>query len=90
MRPAWRVPGAVATALMQRETLWVGDSLVARDASGKICALINLDSKTRIKKAGPSTSGRIVGISGVLEAGDVFVVPKDEQTTRELAVSRVW
>jgi len=80
--------GTVATTLVTRGTLRVGDYFVAGEASGKVRALIGFDGKTRIKEAGPSTPVGVVGISGVPEAGDVFVVAEDEQTARELADSR--
>lgn len=80
--------GTVATTLIQRGTVRVGDSFVAGEANGKVRALIGFDGKTRYKEAGPSTPVSIVGINGVPEAGDLFVVAEDEQTARELAASR--
>jgi translation initiation factor IF-2 len=61
---------------------------VAGEASGKVRALIGFDGKTRYKEAGPATPVSIVGINGVPEAGDLFVVAEDEQTARELAAAR--
>ncbi|KAL7547456.1 hypothetical protein ACHAWF_010757 [Thalassiosira exigua] len=80
--------GTVATTLVQRGTLRVGDSFVAGEASGRVRALIGFDGKTRYKEVGPSTPVSVVGINGVPEAGDLFVVAEDEQTARELAASR--
>ena len=80
--------GTVATTLIQKGTVRVGDSFVAGEASGKVRAIIGYDGKKRLKEAGPSTPVNIVGINGVPEAGDLFVVAEDEQTARELAVSR--
>ena len=80
--------GTVATTLIQRGTVRVGDSFVAGEANGKVRALIGFDGKTRYKEAGPSTPVSIVGINGVPEAGDLFVVAEDEQTARELAAAR--
>jgi len=80
--------GTVATTLIQKGTIKVGDSFVAGEASGKVRALIGFDGKTRYKEVGPSTPISVVGITGVPEAGDLFVVADDEQTARELAASR--
>ena len=81
--------GTVATALVKRGTLRVGDIFVAGETYGRVRALISTtDEKTRLDEAGPSTPVRVVGFEGVPGAGDIFVVAKDEQTARELAESR--
>jgi translation initiation factor IF-2 len=80
--------GVVATTLIQKGTLRVGDSFVAGEASGKVRALIGFDGKTRYKEVGPSTPVNVVGMTGVPQAGDLFVVAEDEQTAREIAASR--
>ena len=80
--------GTVATTLIQRGTIKVGDSFVAGEASGKVRALIGFDGKTRYKEVGPSTPVNVVGITGVPEAGDLMVVAENEQIARELADSR--
>jgi len=80
--------GTVATTLIQRGTIKVGDSFVAGEASGKVRALIGFDGKTRYKEVGPSTPVNVVGINGVPEAGDLMVVAENEQIARELADSR--
>ena len=80
--------GTVATSLIQRGTLRVGDVFVAGSTSGKVKALIATDGKTRIKEAGPSTPVNIVGFNGVPSAGDLIVVAEDEKIARELAASR--
>ncbi|KAL3793959.1 hypothetical protein HJC23_009442 [Cyclotella cryptica] len=80
--------GTVATTLIQKGTIKVGDSFVAGEASGKVRALIGYDGKTRYKEAGPSTPINIVGFTGVPAAGDILVVAEDEQTARELAAAR--
>lgn len=81
--------GTVATTLIQRGTIKVGDSFVAGEASGKVRALIGFDGKTRYKEVGPSTPVGVVGLTGVPEAGDLFMVAEDEQTARELALARL-
>jgi translation initiation factor IF-2 len=80
--------GTVATTLIQRGTIKVGDSFIAGEASGKVRALIGFDGKTRYKEAGPSTPVNIVGINGLPVAGDLMVVAENEQVARELAESR--
>jgi len=80
--------GTVATTLIQKGMVRVGDSFVAGEASGKVRALIGFDGKTRYKEAGPSTPVNIVGLTGVPEAGDLFVVAEDEPTAKVLAAAR--
>jgi len=80
--------GTVASTLIQRGTMKVGDYFVAGEASGKVRALIGFDGKTRYKEVGPSTPINIVGITGLPEAGDLMVVAENEQVARELAESR--
>jgi translation initiation factor IF-2 len=80
--------GTVASTLIQRGTIKVGDSFVAGEASGKVRALIGFDGKTRYKEVGPSTPVNIVGITGLPEAGDLMVVAENEQIARELAEAR--
>jgi len=81
--------GTVATTLIQRGTIRVGDVFVAGETSGKVKALIATDGKTRLKEAGPSTPVSVVGWEGVPGAGDLLVVAPDEATARQLAESRI-
>jgi translation initiation factor IF-2 len=62
-------PGPVATVLVQRGTLRVGDPLVAGAAWGRVRALID-DHGEQIKEAGPSTPVQVLGLSDVADAGD--------------------
>lgn len=81
--------GTVASMLIQKGTLRVGDVFVAGKTFGKVRALISTaDGKTRMKEAGPSTPVQVVGFESVPAAGDFLVVAQDEQTARELAESR--
>lgn len=81
--------GTVATALVKKGTLKVGDVFVAGETYGKVRALISTnDSKTRLDEAGPSVPVRIVGFEDIPSAGDPLVVMEDEQTARALAESR--
>ncbi|HHT91630.1 MAG: translation initiation factor IF-2 [Bacillota bacterium] len=76
--------GPVATVLLATGTLRVGDAFAVGNVCGKVRALIN-DQGESIKEAGPSTPVEVLGISDVPEAGDLFVVVKDEQTARQVA-----
>jgi translation initiation factor IF-2 len=76
--------GPVATVLVQRGTLKVGDPLVAGAAWGRVRALIN-DQGEQVKEAGPSTPVQVLGLSDVAEAGDDFVVARDEKTAPKVA-----
>ncbi len=80
--------GTVATTLIQKGTIRVGDIFVAGETSGRVKALIATDGKTRLKEAGPSTPVSVVGFDGVPSAGDMLVVCEDEQMARDLAASR--
>lgn len=80
--------GAVATTLIQKGTLRVGDAFVAGEASGRVRALIAADGRTRLKEAGPSTPVTVVGLDCLPAAGDLLVVAEDEQLARDLANAR--
>ena len=81
--------GTVATSLVKKGTLKVGDIFVAGETYGKVRALISTnDGKTRLDEVGPSVPVRIVGFEGIPSAGDALVVMDDEQTARTLAESR--
>ncbi len=79
--------GPVATVLVQRGTLRVGEPLVAGAAWGRVRALIN-DRGEQVKEAGPSTPVQVLGLSDVAGAGDEFVVAPDDKTARSVAEKR--
>jgi translation initiation factor IF-2 len=79
--------GPVATVLVERGTLRVGDPMVAGPAWGRVRALIN-DHGEQIKEAPPSTPVQVLGLSDVALAGDEFVVAPDERTARAVADTR--
>src|SRR5690625_1313321 len=79
--------GSVATLLVQDGTLNRGDSLVVGNTYGRVRAMVN-DLGQRIEKAGPSTPVEITGLSGVPQAGDQFLVFKDEKKARQIGESR--
>ncbi|MCM3756757.1 translation initiation factor IF-2 [Sporosarcina aquimarina] len=79
--------GAVATLLVQDGTLRVGDPIVVGNTFGRVRAMIN-DVGRRVKEVGPSAPVEITGLSNVPQAGDRFVVFKDEKTARQIGESR--
>jgi translation initiation factor IF-2 len=79
--------GPVATVLVQKGTLYIGDSIIAGVAYGKVRAMIN-DRGDKVKKALPSTPVEVLGLSDVPQAGDILHVV-DERTARAVAEKRV-
>jgi len=79
--------GPVATVLVQRGTLKVGDALVAGPAWGRERALID-DTGEQVREAGPSTPVEVLGLSDVADAGDDFVVAPEERVARNVAETR--
>ena len=76
--------GPVATVIVQRGTLRVGDVLVAGAVAGRVRAMID-DTGSQVKEAGPSTPVLIMGWSDVPSAGDRFEVAPDDKTARSIA-----
>jgi len=79
--------GPVATVLVERGNLKVGDPMVAGPAFGKVRALLN-DRGENIKEAGPSMPVQVLGLSEVAESGDDFVVAPDEKIARRVGETR--
>jgi len=79
--------GAVATLLVQRGTIQVGDILVAGAEWGRVRALLN-DRGQQIKQVGPSEPVEVLGLSGTPLAGDSFAVVEDEGRAREVTEYR--
>ncbi|MEY2768003.1 MAG: translation initiation factor [Actinomycetota bacterium] len=79
--------GPVATVLVDKGTLKVGDPIVAGAAWGKVRALIN-ERGEQLKEAGPSTPVQVLGLSSVPQAGDEFRAAPDEKTARTVGESR--
>lgn len=79
--------GPVATVLVQRGTLHVGDTVVAGTAYGRIRAMLDPRGK-HLKTAGPSEPAEILGLGSVPSAGDEFLVFEDERKARQLADER--
>ncbi|SCI77504.1 Translation initiation factor IF-2 [uncultured Eubacterium sp.] len=76
--------GPVATVLVQKGTLHVGDAVAIGSAHGKVRAMVN-DKGKRIKAAGPSTPVEILGLSEVPNAGEVMMVMDSEKEARSVA-----
>ena len=76
--------GPVATVLVQKGTLRVGDAITAGCAHGKVRAMID-DKGRRVKEAGPSTPVEILGFSDVPAAGDIVISPESEKEARSMA-----
>ncbi|MGN0354807.1 MAG: translation initiation factor IF-2, partial [Muricoprocola sp.] len=76
--------GPVATVLVQKGTLRVGDAIAAGSSHGKVRAMMD-DKGRRVKEAGPSTPVEILGLSDVPNAGDVFVVCDNDKEARNFA-----
>ena len=75
--------GPVATVLVQRGTLHLGDIFVAGSAWGRVRALIN-DKGEHVKEAGPSVPVEVLGLNSAPEAGDQFDVVENEARAREI------
>jgi translation initiation factor IF-2 len=76
--------GPLATVLVERGTLRVGDVFVAGASSGKVRAMID-DHGRQVKEAGPSVPVEVLGLSAVPSAGDPFTVVENEARAREVA-----
>jgi translation initiation factor IF-2 len=79
--------GPVATVLVQEGTLKPSDVFVCGTQHGRVRAMVD-DKGRRIEAAGPSTPVEILGLGGVPEAGDTFVVVQDDQKARQVAEHR--
>ena len=76
--------GTVATVLVQKGTLKVGDAIAAGSCYGRVRAMIN-DKGEKIKEATPSTPVEILGLNSVPNAGEIFVATKNEKEARSFA-----
>lgn len=76
--------GPVATVLVQKGTLHVGDAVAAGSCHGKVRAMMD-DKGRRVKEAGPSTPVEILGLSDVPNAGEVFVACENDKEARSFA-----
>ena len=76
--------GSVATLLVQKGTLKVGDHIAMGEAYGKVRAMLN-DRRERVTSAGPSTPVEITGMNGVPNAGEVFVAYDNDKDAKAFA-----
>ncbi len=76
--------GPVATMLVQKGTMRVGDTIAVGSAYGRVRAMIN-DKGQNVKEAGPSQPVEILGLNGVAAAGEIFVATKNEKEARSMA-----
>src|SRR5215218_615417 len=81
--------GPVATVLVDKGELKVGDPIVAGAAWGRVRAMIN-DKGEQVKAAGPSTPVQVLGLASVPEAGDEFRAAPDEKTARIVGEAREY
>jgi translation initiation factor IF-2 len=79
--------GPVATVIVQRGTLKVGDIVVAGPVWGRVRALLN-DKGQPVREATPSMPVELLGLQGVPAAGDTFIVAADERKAKEAAAAR--
>ena len=79
--------GPVATVLVQRGTLHVGDAIVAGGAYGRVRAMLD-ENGDPVSEAGPSRPVQVLGFTSVPGAGDSFIVAEDDRTARQIAEKR--
>ncbi|MGB8651288.1 MAG: translation initiation factor IF-2, partial [Mycobacteriales bacterium] len=79
--------GPVATVLVQRGTLRVGDSIVAGDAFGRVRAMLN-ERGENVAEAGPAQPVQVLGFTSVPGAGDNFLVVPEDRVARQIAEQR--
>ncbi|CAB4707451.1 unannotated protein [freshwater metagenome] len=79
--------GPVATVLVQRGTLKVGDAIVAGGSFGRVRAMLD-EHGENLTEAGPSRPVQVLGFTSVPSAGDTFLVASDDRTARQIAEKR--
>jgi translation initiation factor IF-2 len=79
--------GPVATVLVRTGTLQVGDAFVTGMISGRVRAMTDAWGR-RVKRAGPSMPVEVIGLDGVPQAGDTFMVIEEEKLAKDIAASR--
>jgi translation initiation factor IF-2 len=79
--------GPVATVLVQRGTLRIGDAIVAGGSFGRVRAMLDEDGNN-LETAGPSRPVQVLGFTSVPSAGDTFLVADEDRTARQIAEKR--
>src|SRR5215471_17038111 len=80
--------GPTATVIVQMGTLKIGDPFICGDYSGKVKSLLD-DRGKPVKQAGPSTPVKVLGFTGLPNAGDEFLVMESERATKQLSDERL-
>ena len=80
--------GPVATILVQKGTLHVGDHIVIGSAHGRVRAMVD-DKGRRVKEATPSTPVEIIGLNEVPDAGEVFITTENEKEARTIVAAYI-
>jgi len=80
--------GATASIIVQFGTLKVGDAFICGDYAGKVKSMLD-DNNKPVKSAGPSTPVRVLGFSGLVNAGDEVVVMDSEKQAKSLSEERL-
>jgi translation initiation factor IF-2 len=79
--------GPVATVLVQRGTLKIGDAIVAGGSFGRVRAMLD-EHGENVESAGPSRPVQVLGFTSVPSAGDTFLVADEDRTARQIAEKR--
>ncbi len=79
--------GPISTIIVQKGTVEIGDPIVAGTYAGHVRVMLS-DRDEILEEVGPSTPTRITGLNGVPQAGDSFIVVKDDQEAREISQKR--
>jgi translation initiation factor IF-2 len=80
--------GPTATVIVQMGTLKIGDPFICGDYNGKVKSLLD-DRGQPVKKAGPSTPVKVLGFTGLPNAGDEFLVMESERAAKQLSDERL-
>jgi translation initiation factor IF-2 len=80
--------GPVSTVIVQKGTIRIGDPIVAGVCSGRVRTLTS-DRDIPLSEAGPTVPARLTGLNGVPQAGDTFMIVKDDQEAREISLKRM-
>ena len=80
--------GPTATVIVQMGTLEIGDAFICGDYNGKVKSILN-DQRKALKQAGPSTPVKVLGFTGLPNAGDEFLVMESERAAKQLSDERV-
>ncbi len=80
--------GPTATVIVKMGTLKIGQAFICGDFSGKVKALVG-ETGANMKEAGPATPAKVIGFSGMPNAGDEFIVMENERSAQQLSTDRI-